>query len=120
MNSPAPAPEEWLTDSVVGKMWELLKNPHKEHGDVACDMLEGQPLLAAHIHELARALVKDKRFSCLRPSDCSLPATIQKRVSMHNLLSQLNKTLTRAMLVVLLQSATCVGCPRHGGSCSTS
>jgi hypothetical protein len=65
MNSPAPAPEEWLTDSVVGKMWELLKNPHKEHGDVARDMLDGQPLLAAHIHSLARALVSDKRFRAL-------------------------------------------------------
>ena len=65
MAAPVPQNEEWLSDGTVTKLWELLYHPHKEHGDVARDVLGGQALLQAHVHKLARALVSDKRFEAV-------------------------------------------------------
>jgi hypothetical protein len=68
MAAPVPQNEEWLSDGTVTKLWELLYHPHKEHGDVARDVLGGQALLQAHVHKLARALVSDKRFEAVHES----------------------------------------------------
>jgi hypothetical protein len=62
MAAPLKAPEDWLTDGIVTKLLNLLETPYYIHGDVYQDLLGDQPLLDAHVHALARALVNDKRF----------------------------------------------------------